>query len=113
MPTPTITRLGPRLSPELSINIPPSLRSPQYRSFGHFTATPRVPRRSSAFAAPTATARLKPPRAPAPRGKRHRREKATLAPTTETQACPRRPRPRSEEHTPELQSPCNLVCRLL
>src|SRR5688500_20108941 len=24
-----------------------------------------------------------------------------------------RPRPRSEEHTSELQSPCNLVCRLL
>src|SRR5256885_11592452 len=31
--------------------------------------------------------------------------------------CPARPRrcssPRSEEHTSELQSPCNLVCRLL
>src|ERR1039457_7640341 len=30
--------------------------------------------------------------------------------------CSRRPatsRPRSEEHTSELQSPCNLVCRLL
>src|SRR5205807_4941723 len=26
---------------------------------------------------------------------------------------PRRQRPRSEEHTSELQSPCNLVCRLL
>src|SRR5205807_8752083 len=26
--------------------------------------------------------------------------------------CPRTP-PRSEEHTSELQSPCNLVCRLL
>src|SRR5256885_11075641 len=26
---------------------------------------------------------------------------------------PPRPRPRSEEHTSELQSPCNLVCRLL
>src|SRR5256885_8851472 len=25
----------------------------------------------------------------------------------------RRPPPRSEEHTSELQSPCNLVCRLL
>src|SRR5688500_19830311 len=25
----------------------------------------------------------------------------------------RDPRPRSEEHTSELQSPCNLVCRLL
>src|SRR5256885_11482593 len=26
---------------------------------------------------------------------------------------PTKPRPRSEEHTSELQSPCNLVCRLL
>src|SRR5688500_19875504 len=26
---------------------------------------------------------------------------------------PERARPRSEEHTSELQSPCNLVCRLL
>src|SRR2546426_2407518 len=26
---------------------------------------------------------------------------------------PRRDEPRSEEHTSELQSPCNLVCRLL
>src|SRR5256885_3507776 len=26
---------------------------------------------------------------------------------------PRNTRPRSEEHTSELQSPCNLVCRLL
>src|SRR5256885_3626875 len=28
-------------------------------------------------------------------------------------AARRRPRQRSEEHTSELQSPCNLVCRLL
>src|SRR2546426_2035771 len=28
-------------------------------------------------------------------------------------AAHRRRRPRSEEHTSELQSPCNLVCRLL
>src|SRR5256885_4458251 len=27
--------------------------------------------------------------------------------------CPGRTSPRSEEHTSELQSPCNLVCRLL
>src|SRR2546426_2538442 len=27
--------------------------------------------------------------------------------------CPAAPPPRSEEHTSELQSPCNLVCRLL
>src|SRR5205807_9159639 len=38
------------------------------------------------------------------------------SPTTmlATAACLRRPMPaRSEEHTSELQSPCNLVCRLL
>src|SRR5256885_10779773 len=29
------------------------------------------------------------------------------------QGCLCRRRPRSEEHTSELQSPCNLVCRLL
>src|SRR5256885_7359325 len=29
------------------------------------------------------------------------------------QAVPRARAPRSEEHTSELQSPCNLVCRLL
>src|SRR2546426_11501747 len=28
-------------------------------------------------------------------------------------SCETRDRPRSEEHTSELQSPCNLVCRLL
>src|SRR2546426_6888395 len=36
---------------------------------------------------------------------RHRRRKA--------EASLRRARGRSEEHTSELQSPCNLVCRLL
>src|SRR2546426_6817353 len=30
-----------------------------------------------------------------------------------TWGCPARDRGRSEEHTSELQSPCNLVCRLL
>src|SRR5256885_6081680 len=30
-----------------------------------------------------------------------------------TSSSPRAPRRRSEEHTSELQSPCNLVCRLL
>src|SRR2546426_3036839 len=32
---------------------------------------------------------------------------------TEAAAAARLGRPRSEEHTSELQSPCNLVCRLL
>src|SRR5256885_8924130 len=31
----------------------------------------------------------------------------------EFQPCGRTPQARSEEHTSELQSPCNLVCRLL
>src|SRR2546426_6688641 len=40
----------------------------------------------------------------------------TLGPgmASSTRSLPRRrQRPRSEEHTSELQSPCNLVCRLL
>src|SRR2546426_6786136 len=32
---------------------------------------------------------------------------------TEIRASDRQPKNRSEEHTSELQSPCNLVCRLL
>src|SRR2546426_9044348 len=42
--------------------------------------------------------------------------KASLCPGTGIIACVRRSHPsaaRSEEHTSELQSPCNLVCRLL
>src|SRR6266566_5636038 len=50
--------------------------------------------------------------------------RSTLFPYTTLFRSPRRPRwrpaggrrtcwPRSEEHTSELQSPCNLVCRLL
>src|SRR2546426_1512926 len=35
------------------------------------------------------------------------------ATTTAARATRRSPRSRSEEHTSELQSPCNLVCRLL
>src|SRR5256885_4783492 len=40
------------------------------------------------------------------RGQSHGRTQAKDLQTEET-------RPRSEEHTSELQSPCNLVCRLL
>src|SRR5256885_10623032 len=36
---------------------------------------------------------------------------AILAPKTQWRRVPSPPR--SEEHTPELQSPCNLVCQLL
>src|SRR2546426_7767360 len=40
---------------------------------------------------------------------------ATVAPATKTRArgCSEESITRSEEHTSELQSPCNLVCRLL
>src|SRR5258708_13729785 len=92
-PTPTTAALGPETLPETSINIPPSLRSPQYRSFGHLTLTPRVPSCSSERAAPTATARLRPASAPAPPEKRHRSENARLPPTAPTQEFPRPPRP--------------------
>src|SRR5256885_10266818 len=34
-------------------------------------------------------------------------------PRTSANASPTQASPRSEEHTSELQSPCNLVCRLL
>src|SRR5256885_8421241 len=37
----------------------------------------------------------------------------TEATHRETRQAPERGRSRSEEHTSELQSPCNLVCRLL
>src|SRR5688500_20166273 len=39
------------------------------------------------------------------------RSTLSTAPSTRSAASPRRSR--SEEHTSELQSPCNLVCRLL
>src|SRR5205807_6793334 len=43
------------------------------------------------------------------------KEKLTAAARAgvKTVVVPARPRSRSEEHTSELQSPCNLVCRLL
>src|SRR6266446_8346728 len=45
---------------------------------------------------------------PAPAAERRNREGATLSPAKSSNFCLR-----SEEHTSELQSPCNLVCRLL
>src|SRR2546426_7110677 len=47
------------------------------------------------------------PRAPAGRGDAHRRQAAVPGARGGARAG------RSEEHTSELQSPCNLVCRLL
>src|SRR5205807_9679556 len=47
--------------------------------------------------------------------RRERREHVRLQPRRGLPLLPaqRQPRLRSEEHTSELQSPCNLVCRLL
>src|SRR5256885_12334880 len=41
------------------------------------------------------------------------RASARLPPSRAPATSPTAPAPRSEEHTSELQSPCNLVCRLL
>src|SRR2546426_5075847 len=46
------------------------------------------------------------------RGQFHHRARERTGPEGLAGACPRGT-PRSEEHTSELQSPCNLVCRLL
>src|SRR5205807_8502748 len=54
------------------------------------------------------------PRPGQERARRHRRLAPGLArPQRGAPAQRRRERRRSEEHTSELQSPCNLVCRLL
>src|SRR2546426_6715675 len=47
--------------------------------------------------------------------RRERRGRGRMTAATEAMAMPAVPAPRvrSEEHTSELQSPCNLVCRLL
>src|SRR5256885_4240992 len=42
-----------------------------------------------------------------------RRNRGAGAPARRARAPRPAPAPRSEEHTSELQSPCNLVCRLL
>src|SRR5256885_7888511 len=52
-------------------------------------------------------------RRPAPRTDRPSRRGLAAAPKTASLRRSRDRRPRSEEHTSELQSPCNLVCRLL
>src|SRR5256885_2399612 len=46
-------------------------------------------------------------------GASSRRRCAATPPSRGSARPPPPPRPRSEEHTSELQSPCNLVCRLL
>src|SRR5256885_6705660 len=52
-------------------------------------------------------------RAPARRAGRLRRARGSRSPAPPPSMNTPRPSPRSEEHTSELQSPCNLVCRLL
>src|SRR5256885_5508564 len=47
------------------------------------------------------------------RSARTRRRSASAPPAARTAARGRESSGRSEEHTSELQSPCNLVCRLL
>src|SRR5256885_8075247 len=43
----------------------------------------------------------------------YRKRSVSPGPATTTPSCVRATASRSEEHTSELQSPCNLVCRLL
>src|SRR2546426_7654209 len=50
---------------------------------------------------------------PPERQRRRREVHDRLPPCREPRVHPRQRAPRSEEHTSELQSPCNLVCRLL
>src|SRR2546426_2434772 len=70
-------------------------RSPE--SIAHRRPATRHPFPHASLQAPIAT------QAPAPRTRRRRKRVATHS----------RNNLRSEEHTSELQSPCNLVCRLL
>src|SRR5256885_9692188 len=77
-------------------------RPPRSTLFPYTTLFRSSPRR-------TATAPRRPPRSRWSSTTSPRRSRS-LAPTAPTKA---RPSIRSEEHTSELQSPCNLVCRLL
>src|SRR3989454_3982871 len=73
---------------------------------------PACPRTTTARARPRAApARRAAPRAPGTRPPDCWRGCAPPRPATARSAA--RPIERSEEHTSELQSPCNLVCRLL
>src|SRR5256885_10774557 len=66
--------------------------------------------RTRCVATPARRSPQAPRRQPAKRPKESERDLATPRPRTIDDPGPRR---RSEEHTSELQSPCNLVCRLL
>src|SRR5256885_5159250 len=73
----------------------------------------RRPPRSTLF--PYTTLFRSPCKTIHPKGRTDADSCALRAPHRLPQACPGPPQPpqRSEEHTSELQSPCNLVCRLL
>src|SRR5690606_40995367 len=79
-----------------------------------FRSHDRVTQSPSPFAAPSIVRSLNPvtPRAPHPCARR-----PSVRPSASHRACPKAsaesPAPRSEEHTSELQSRENLVCRLL
>src|SRR5256885_10610577 len=67
---------------------------------------------SDSTSAPSApTTAIAPTAAIRARGDRFAAATTAMPPTTAAASAPREPR--SEEHTSELQSPCNLVCRLL
>src|SRR5256885_5699214 len=84
---PYTTLFRSRHTPDLSRTVPFPARQEKEAS------KPRLAHRD-APADPAASSRSRLPRSP-------------------RQSPPRAPRHRSEEHTSELQSPCNLVCRLL
>src|SRR2546426_8163858 len=78
------------------------------------------PAREAASAAPSSAGLDSLPREDAGRtipAPRHRTRRGTRSGRADLEsrrrAAGRLPAPRSEEHTSELQSPCNLVCRLL
>src|SRR5256885_4428454 len=74
----------------------------------------RRPPRSTLFPYTTLFRSLRRVREPAGDEDPHRARNAAARARRSRQARPGRdPRNRSEEHTSELQSPCNLVCRLL
>src|SRR5256885_7370110 len=74
---------------------------------------PVEPYRPPHLRVPPATVRARPVRSPTPRAPTRRPVRALRALQHEVDSPYGRSSVRSEEHTSELQSPCNLVCRLL
>src|SRR5256885_5469187 len=87
---------------------------PSLNSFFFFLMIRRPPRSTlfpytTLFRSTATPGQEREPRAAVVRSASSRRS----APRGHAQRKPRSVQPRSEEHTSELQSPCNLVCRLL